>query len=72
MFTSSFFTALNNGLISAIISAFRTLVCQIGAVLLLPIAFGINGIWAAVIVSELGALMLGVIFLSVYRKRYKY
>lgn len=72
MFTSSFFTALNNGLISAIISAFRTLVCQIGAVLLLPIAFGINGIWAAVIVSELGALILGVIFLFVYRKRYKY
>lgn len=72
MFTSSFFTALNNGLISAIISAFRTLVCQIGAVLLLPIAFGIDGIWAAVIVSELGALILGVIFLFVYRKRYKY
>lgn len=72
IFTSSFFTALNNGLISAIVSFARTLVFQISAVMLLPLAFGLNGIWAAIIVAELLALILGVIFILTNRKKYGY
>lgn len=72
IFTSSFFTALNNGLISAIVSFSRTLVFQIGAVLLLPLAFGINGIWEAIIVAEGLAFVMDAIFIFVYRKKYNY
>lgn len=72
IFTSSFFTALNNGLISAIVSFSRTLVFQIGAVLLLPLAFGINGIWKAIIVAEGLAFVMDAIFIFVYRKKYNY
>lgn len=72
IFTSSFFTALNNGLISAIVSFSRTLVFQIGAVLLLPLAFGINGIWKAIIVAEGLAFVMDSFFIFVYRKKYNY
>ncbi len=72
VFASSFFTALNNGLISAIISAVRTLVFQIGSVLLLSVLFGVNGIWSAIIVAEFGALVMGVIFLITNKKKYNY
>lgn len=72
IFTSSFFTALNNGLISTIVSFSRTLVFQIGAVLLLPLAFGINGIWKAIIVAEGLAFVMDAIFIFVYRKKYNY
>ena len=72
IFTSSFFTALNNGLISAIVSFSRTLVFQIGAVLLLPLAFGINGIWKAIIVAEGLAFVMDAIFIFFYRKKYNY
>ena len=72
IFGSSFFTALNNGLISAIISFMRTLVFQVGAVLLLPLVFGLDGIWASVIVAEFAAATLAVVFLIAYRKKYGY
>lgn len=72
IFISSFFTALNNGLISAIISAVRTLVFQIGSVLLLSMLFGVNGIWSAIIVAEFGALIMGIIFLLTNKKKYQY
>lgn len=72
IFTSSFFTALNNGLISAIVSFSRTLFFQIGAVLLLPLAFGINGIWEAIIVAEGLAFVMDSFFIFVYRKKYNY
>lgn len=72
IFTSSFFTALNNGLISAIVSFSRTLVFQIGAVLLLPLAFEINGIWEAIIVAEGLAFVMDAILIFVYRKKYNY
>lgn len=72
MFISAFFTALNNGLVSGIVSATRTLVFQIGAVLLLPIVFGLDGIWAAVIVAEVLAFALGSFFLLRCKKRYGY
>lgn len=72
VFASSFFTALNNGLISAIISIVRTLVFQISAVLILSVLFGVNGIWSAIIVAEIGALIMGIIFLIANKKKYKY
>lgn len=72
IFGSGFFTALGNGLISAIISFTRTLIFQIGAVLLLPLIFDLDGIWASVIVAEAAAVILSVIFLILYRKKYEY
>ena len=71
-FGSSLFTALNNGLISAVISFVRTLVCQIAAVLLLPIVFGLDGIWWSIVAAELGALALTVFCIVKFRGRYHY
>lgn len=72
IYGSAFFTALNNGLISALISFLRTLVCQIAAVLLLPIIFGLDGVWWSVVVAELVALALTAFFLIKNRKKYHY
>ena len=72
IFGSSYFTALNNGLISAIISFTRTLVFQIGALLLLPIFLDLNGVWLATPVSEVLSLTLTVILFIANRKKYKY
>ena len=72
LFGSSLFTALNNGLISAVISFFRTLICQIAAVMLLPLVLELDGIWLSIVVAELGALILTVICFAKYRKRYHY
>lgn len=72
IFGSSFFTALNNGLISALISFLRTLVFQIAAVLLLPIPFGLDGIWWSIVAAELGSLALTAFFTVKYRRRYHY
>ena len=72
IFGSSMFTALNNGLISALISFVRTLLCQIVAVMTLPLIFGLDGIWASVVAAELTALVLTTFFVLKYRKRYHY
>ena len=72
IFGSSLFTALNNGLVSAVISFVRTLICQIAAVLLLPLVFGLDGIWWAIVVSETVALILTVFCFVKYRSRYHY
>ena len=72
IFISSFFTALNNGLISAIISFVRTLVFQLAFVLLIPLIFGADGIWLAPTLSEVGSLLLSFFFLFKERKRYGY
>lgn len=72
IFGSSYFTALNNGLISAVISFTRTLVFQVGALLLLPVFLELNGIWLATPVSEVLSLMLTVILFIANRKKYKY
>ena len=72
IFGSSMFTALNNGLVSAVISFVRTLVCQVAAVLLLPLIFHLDGIWAAIAAAELAALLLTVFCFVVFRKRYHY
>lgn len=72
IFTSAFFTALNNGLVSAIVSFARTLIFQIGAVLLLPLAWGLDGIWSAIIVAEGLATAMDIVFLITLRKKYNY
>jgi len=72
IFGSSLFTALNNGLVSAVISFVRTLVCQIAAVLILPIFFGLDGIWWSVVAAELAALILTVYCFFKFKNRYHY
>lgn len=72
IFGSSFFTALNNGLISAAISFLRTLVFQIAAVLILPLIFDIDGIWYSIVVAEVVSVIVTVIFLLAKRKKYGY
>lgn len=72
IFGSSFFTALNNGLVSAIISFLRTLVFQIGAVMILPLFFEIDGIWLSIVVAEFIAAAVSITFIVGMRKKYKY
>jgi Na+-driven multidrug efflux pump len=72
IFGSSLFTALNNGLISAVISFVRTIICQIAAVLILPLVFGLDGIWWAIVVSEAVALVLTVFCFIRFKDRYHY
>ena len=72
VFGSAFFTALNNGQVSALISFFRTFVFELGAVLLLPVLFGLDGIWFAAVFSELMAAVVGSIFMVALRRRYHY
>ena len=72
IFASSMFTALNNGLVSAVISFVRTLVCQVAAVLLLPLIWELDGIWWSVVAAELVALVLAAILFVALRKRYHY
>lgn len=72
IFTSSFFTALNNGFVSAIISFLRTLLFQIAMIFILPIILGLNGIWFAVVFAEILALIVSIMLLVYNRKKYQY
>ena len=72
IYGSAFFTALNNGLVSAFISFVRTLVLETSTVLLLPLWFGIDGVWSAIIVAESCSLILTAILLVAFRKKYRY
>ena len=72
VFSSAFFTALNNGQVSAIISFLRTFVFELGAVLLLPLLLGVNGIWYAIVFAELMAAVVGSIFMVALRRKYQY
>ncbi|MDE7333477.1 MAG: MATE family efflux transporter [Lachnospiraceae bacterium] len=72
VFASSFFTALNNGGVSAAISFLRTLVFQTLAVLLLPLILGLDGIWWAITVAETLALIISGAFIVARRKQYHY
>lgn len=72
IFTSSFFTALGNGPISAAVSFLRVLVFQLSSVLILPMLFGLNGIWLANIVAEICAVIVSISFLIAKRKKYHY
>ena len=71
-FASAFFTALNNGVLSAVISFVRTFIFEIGCVMLLPLIFGVDGIWYSIIVAEVAACILAVIILYKNRKKYRY
>jgi len=70
VFGSGFFTALNNGQVSALISFLRTFVFELGAVLLLPVLFGLDGIWLAAVFAEVMAAVVGSIFIAALRNRY--
>ena len=72
IFGSSMFTALNNGLISAVISFLRTLVFQVAAVLILPVFFDLDGVWFSIVAAELVALLLTSSCFFKYRNRYHY
>lgn len=72
LFGSNMFTAFNNGLISALISFARTLVCQIAAVMILPIFWELDGIWLAITAAELVAFVITVICFILFRKKYHY
>ncbi len=70
--TSSFFTALNNGKISAGISFFRTFLFQVGAILLLPFFFGKEGIWLSAFIAEICTLLISLMSLCISNKEYHY
>lgn len=72
VFGSSFFTALNDGLISALISFLRTLVFQVVAVLTFPLIWGLNGIWYSIVVAEMLAVAVTAAFLIIKKKKYRY
>lgn len=72
IFGSSFFTALNDGLTSAVISFLRTLVFQAAAVLLFPLYFGIDGIWLSIVAAEWMAMLVTLMFIVGKRKKYRY
>lgn len=72
IYGSGFFTALNNGLVSALISFLRTVVFQTAAILLLPLVWGVDGIWISVVCSELAAAAVTAVLLFAMRKKYGY
>ena len=72
IYGSSFFTSLGNGVVSAVISFLRTLVFETGAIILLPLAIGAAGIWAAINVAEAASLVVTVAFMVKLGRRYGY
>lgn len=72
IFGSAFFTALGDGLTSALISFLRTLVFQIFAVLLLPLILGLDGIWISIVTAEIAAVIVALLFLVGKQKKYHY
>ena len=72
IFGSGFFTALNNGLVSAVISFLRTLVFQVAAIIILPLIWGTDGIWFSIVAAELMAAVVTVIFMVLLKKKYRY
>ena len=72
VFASAFFTALNDGLISGLISTLRTLVFQVAAVLVLPRLLGLDGIWLSVVAGELLAMVVSIVCFVRLQPRYRY
>ena len=72
IFASGFFTALNDGLTSALISFLRTLVFQVAAIIVFPIFWDIDGIWWSIVAAEVMAVITTLFFLVLKRKKYKY
>ena len=72
IYASSFFTALNNGMISAIISFSRTLGFETLAVIILPIFLQLDGVWLAITVAEICAFVISISFLIAKKEKYHY
>ena len=72
IFGSAFFTALNNGAVSALISFLRTLLFQVATILIMPLIWGLNGIWLAIVAAEFLALVVTAVCFAVNRKKYQY
>lgn len=72
VFGSAFFTALSNGQVSALIAFLRTFVFELGAVLLLPLLLGVDGIWSSVVFAEFMAAVTGTVFIIALQKKYHY
>ena len=72
IFASSFFTALNNGGVSAAISFLRTLVFQCACILILPELIKVDGIWWSNFIAEIGSFLVSLLFLLGMRKKYRY
>lgn len=72
IYGSAFFTALNDGLTSALISFLRTLVFQVVAILILPLIWSVDGIWYSTVIAEMMALIVTVLFLMKKRSKYHY
>lgn len=72
IFTSSLFTALGNGIISALVSFLRTIVFQIGTVLILPLFMGVDGVWLSMLTAEILAMTISMIICFIKRKKYNF
>ncbi len=72
IFASSFFTALNDGPVSAAISFVRTLIFQVASVLLLPLVWEVEGIWWSIVVAELLSVAVAFLLLKIFKKKYNY
>ena len=72
MFGSSFFTALNDGLVSALISFLRAFLFQVGAILVLPALLGIDGVWWSIVAAEVAAALMTAAFMKGKQKQYGY
>lgn len=70
IFGSGFFTALNDGLTSALISFLRTLVFQIAAVMIFPLIWQLDGIWFSIVIAEIFAVLVTIMFFFIKRKKY--
>ena len=72
IYGSSFFTALNDGMTSALISFVRTLLFQTAAVILLPLLLGIDGVWWSIVAAEAAAALMTAAFMMAKQKQYGY
>ncbi len=72
IFGATFFTALNDGLTSAIIAFLRTLVFQVASVIVFPIFWQLDGIWLSAVFAEVAAVSLSLFFMAINRKKYNY
>ena len=72
IYISAFFTALNDGVSSALVSFLRTMVFQLASVLILPLIWELNGIWISVALGELLATCFAFVMLKVKKQKYNY
>ena len=72
IFASSFFTALNDGVTSALISILRTFLFQITAIIVFPMIWGIDGIWWSIVAADISSVAIATVFLAAKRKRFRY